>query len=121
MLIASAAAIALLVGSSSARTCTNITVPVDISARTAVFGNIDVPVGPLDSTTFIQNVTRQGGNFTAQALSGYNTTSGTYNISAKYCVPDGANATWPSTIQVLTHGIGFDKGLCGQKGFEMLC
>jgi len=84
-------------------------VPVDISARTAVFGNLAVPVGPLDSTAFILNVTRQGGNFTAKALTGYNTTSGSYNISAQYCVPEGANATWPHTIQVLTHGIGFDK------------
>jgi len=76
-----------------------------------MFGNMDVPVGPLDSTTFILNMTQQGRNFTGLALTGYNTTSGMYNISAKYCVPNGANATWPSTIQVLTHGIGFDKGL----------
>lgn len=111
MLSVSAVALALLAGSASARTCTNITVPVTISARTAVFGNLAVPIGPLDPTIFILNQTRQGNNATAAALTGYNTTSGTYNISAKYCVPDGANATWPSTIQVLTHGIGFDKGM----------
>ena len=91
----------------AAKSCTNITVPVTVSARTGMF-NIAVPQTNLDATTFIQNVTQQGRNFTDIALTGYKTTSGTYNISAQFCVPSADTSTNP-TVQVLTHGIGFDK------------
>lgn len=93
----------------SARSCLNLTVPIDISARTGVF-NIAVPQTNLDATTFIQNLTRQGRNFSETALTGYQTTQGSYDISAMLCLPTGGvNASAPSTVQVLTHGIGFDK------------
>ena len=98
---------ALLLGLAAARTCVNLTVPVDISARTGVF-NLAVPQTNLDSTTFIQNLTQQGRNFTNVALSGYATTSGIYDISAQFCAPSVTNPS-RSTLQVLTHGIGFDK------------
>ena len=100
-------ALALLAGSAAAKQCTNMTVPVDISARTGVF-NIPIPQTNLDATAFIQNLTRQGQNFSEVALSGYATTSGTYNISAQFCTPSASNVTNP-TVQVLTHGIGFDR------------
>jgi pimeloyl-ACP methyl ester carboxylesterase len=45
-------------------------------------------------------------NATEQALKGYATVSGTYNISAQFCTPQGGPTT---AVQVLTHGIGFDK------------
>ena len=45
-------------------------------------------------------------NYTATLLDGYQTLEGSYEISAQYCRPDGGNG---STIQLLTHGIGFDK------------
>ena len=93
----------------TARSCLDLTIPVDISARTGVF-NIAVPQTNLDATTFIQNLTQQGRNFTEMALTGYKTTRGSYNISAMLCVPSsGLNSTAPSTVQVLTHGVGFDK------------
>lgn len=114
----SASALALLVGSVTAKTCINQTVPVTISAREGVF-NIAVPQTNLDATTFVQNMTQQGRNFTNVALAGYDTVSGTYNISTEYCVPGNGtpgSAGWGSsgsgaqpTLQILTHGIGFDK------------
>ena len=91
----------------AAKSCINITVPVDISARTGVF-NIAVPQTDLDAATFIQNQTQQGRNFTDEALIGYATTAGTYNISTQFCVPSVNTASNP-TIQILIHGIGFDK------------
>lgn len=103
----SALALVLLAGSATAKVCMNTTVPVDISARTGVF-NIAVPQTDLDATTFIQNNTQQGRNFTEVALLDYATISGTYNISTQFCTPSANNATNP-TVQVLTHGIGFDK------------
>jgi len=41
-------------------------------------------------------------------LSGYATTSGTYNISAQFCAPDDGS-TPCAKLQILAHGIGFDK------------
>jgi len=74
---------ALLAGSAAAKSCLNFTVPVTISARTGVFGNSATIETNLDPTTFAQNMTQQGRNYSATALTGYQTTSGTYNISAQ--------------------------------------
>ena len=100
--------LALLSAAVAAKDCKNITIPVTVSARQGIF-NIDLPQTSLDATTFIQNVTRQGRNFSDTVVTGYQTVSGTYNISAQFCKPSNDNSSNP-TIQVLTHGIGFDKG-----------
>ena len=105
----SAFAVAVFAASAAAKTCTNLTVPVTISARTGVF-NIPVPQTNFDATAFIQNQTQQGRNFTETALSGYATTAGTYDISAQFCMPSDMDTIMAlPTLQVLTHGIGFDK------------
>lgn len=108
MIALALAPLALLTASVVAKDCRNITVPVTVSARQGVF-NIDVPQTSLDATTFISNVTQQGRNFSETVLTGYQTVSGTYNISAQFCKPSNDNSSNP-TIQVLSHGIGFDKG-----------
>ena len=109
MLAKPALAVAMLAGSAAAKTCVNMTVPVTISARTGVF-DIPVPQTNLGATAFIQNQTQQGRNFTETALSGYATTAGTYQISAQFCMPSSMDATTADpTLQILTHGIGFDK------------
>ncbi|KAE9366140.1 hypothetical protein N431DRAFT_487975 [Stipitochalara longipes BDJ] len=100
-------ALAVLSASASAKRCINAIVPVNLSARQAVF-NLAVPQTNLEATDFILNMTQQGRNFTDIVLTGYNTTTGTYNISTQFCMPTNANSTNP-TVQVLTHGIGFDK------------
>ena len=92
----------------SAKQCLNTSVPVTVQSRNAVFGGTALPVTALDATTFIQNMTQQGQNFTATALTGYADVHGTYNISTQFCVPSVSNVSNP-TVQVLTHGIGFDK------------
>ncbi|EHK96828.1 hypothetical protein M7I_7453 [Glarea lozoyensis 74030] len=51
---------------------------------------------------------KKGQNFTDVVLEGYKTTSGIYNINTQFCTPSEDNSTNP-TVQVLTHGIGFDK------------
>jgi len=102
--------LATLAATAAAKRCINATVPVTISARQGVF-NLAVPQSNLEATDFLLNQTMQGRNFTNTVLTGYNTTSGIYNISTEFCMPTtgpGANATNP-TVQVLTHGIGFDK------------
>lgn len=107
LLFTAASALAACGLVSAAKVCTNVTVPVNIMARQGVF---DVPeiASNLDATIFALNFTKQGTNFTDIALRGYQTVTGQYNISAKYCKPDNVTSSNP-TVQVLTHGIGFDK------------
>lgn len=99
--------LAALVATGAAKKCINQTVPVKISSRNGVF-NLAVPQTNLDAAEFVLNMTQQGRNYTETALTGYNTVSGTYNISTQFCMPSQSNGTHP-TVQVLTHGIGFDK------------
>jgi len=99
---------ALAAGVVSAKTCFNATVEVDISARNGVFDKIKTPETNLDATTFALASTKTGANITAQALSGYATVGGLYNISTQYCVPKNSEGNG-HTLQVLTHGMGFDK------------
>ena len=98
----------LLSGLAAAKKCMNATVPVDVYARTGVFGNIEVPQTNPEATAFIQALAQQGRNYTAVGLTGYATTAKTYDISAQFCTPDNPQGSNP-TVQVLTHGIGFDK------------
>ena len=97
-----------LAGFVSAKQCVNTSVPVTIKSRNGVFRSTVFPKTALDVTTFVQNLTQQGQNFTAVALTGYADVTGTYNISTQFCKPSADDAVNP-TIQVLTHGIGFDK------------
>lgn len=64
------------------------------------------PKNNIDVTNIILTGTQQGHNATAEALKGYADVSGTYHIAATYCEPDSGT---PTTIQILTHGIGFDR------------
>ena len=105
------AAAAVLVNSAAAKICQNITVPLNITSRTGVF-DIAPLISNADATTFIQNLTRQGENFTEIALSGYNTTARTYKISTQFCMPSEMAANDP-TAQILSHGLGFDKTWVG--------
>ncbi|KAF2096643.1 hypothetical protein NA57DRAFT_42337 [Rhizodiscina lignyota] len=87
--------------------CANVTVPVNIQARQALF-NVPALHGNADATYFAQLFTNIGRNYTDDALAGYQSVTGTYEISAKFCHPDrgtGGNGT----VQFLIHGMGFDK------------
>jgi hypothetical protein len=107
MYLSSLVASTLLLAPAAAKRCMNLTVPVDISARTGIF-NLAIPQDNLEVPDLVLNITQQGRNFTDIVLEGYSTTTGIYNISTQYCVPSVDNSTNP-TVQVLTHGIGFDK------------
>lgn len=92
----------------AARNCKNITVPVQLCLRQPTF-DVQIPQTSLDVVDFFLNVTRQGSNFSALAMTGYHVTSGRYEISAMFCRPDNLKKFASPTVQVLTHGIGFDK------------
>ena len=108
MAILSVVLLPLLAALAASKKCMNATVPVDVSARNGVFGKIPVPQTNPEATAFIQSLLQQGRNYTAMGLTGYQTINKTYHISAQFCTPDVENGNNP-TVQVLTHGIGFDR------------
>lgn len=100
------AATAAFAGLASASVCHNLTVPVTISARNGKYDQAKLtPQSNIDVTNYILLQSRQGTNYSQEALQGYQTVSGTYNIAATYCAPDSGS----NIVQVLTHGIGFDR------------
>lgn len=98
---------ALSAVAASEKTCLNQTVPVTISARNGNF-SLAAPTNNIDAAAFVQNLSRQGQNYSSAVLNGYNTVSGTYNISTQFCY-DNARSGVNVPLQILTHGIGFDK------------
>lgn len=95
----------LVAGFAAARQCSNFLIPVEIQARQGQFKQVPVESN-LDVGAFATKFTEFQKNYTATLLEGYQTLSGTFNISAQYCHPDSGSS---GTIQVLNHGIGFDK------------
>lgn len=101
----------LLATSALAKHCQDFSVPVTLCARNGVF-NVSTLRNNHDATIFIADFTNPKGNFSDEVLLGYQTIDQTYEISVKFCQPDaghGKNSTENSTVQFLTHGIGFDK------------
>lgn len=96
----------LLANTVSAKTCHNATVEIPVSSRNGVFDKTSTPQSNFDAAVFALQATTQGRNGTQEALSGYATVEGTYRLSTQYCALDGAE---PGALQILTHGIGFDK------------
>lgn len=99
---------AALLCAASAKKCVNQTIPVSIASRNAVFGNIVNPQTNLQATNLSLVLAQQGHNATAEGLTGYRTISKTYHISTRFCTPDYPTEKNPA-VQILTHGIGFDK------------
>jgi hypothetical protein len=92
----------LLASAAAAKQCTNFLIPVDIESRQGQFKKIPVE-NNLDVNAFSLHFTEFGKNYTAELLEGYQTLKGSYNISAQYCKGSAG------VIQLLSHGIGFDK------------
>ena len=95
----------LLASFTAARQCSNFLIPVDISSRQGQFKEVPVESN-LDIGAFALHQSEFQGNYTAILLEGYQTLQGSYKISAQYCKPDSGSS---GTIQVMSHGIGFDK------------
>jgi hypothetical protein len=100
--------VAIMAGVATAKTCYDMTVQVPVTARNGVFDKISTPQTNLDATAFALHASTQAANVTADALSGYATIAGMYDISAQYCMPE-TGGDRPHVLQILTHGMGFDK------------
>ncbi|CAI6336174.1 unnamed protein product [Periconia digitata] len=97
--------IALFAASASALACNNLTLTVEISARQSRFQKFPIQTN-IDTQAFAQDFTRRGHNYSAELFQGWQQLSGAYKISARYCRPFKGHS---SAVQLLTHGIGFDK------------
>lgn len=95
----------LLASVAAARQCSTFQIPVDISSRQGQFEEVPV-AGNLDVGAFATQFNKYQANYTAALLQGYQTLQKSYEISAQYCRPDKGSS---GSIQLLTHGIGFDK------------
>lgn len=65
----SAIALTALVTLGEARHCQNLTIPIEVSARQPKF-NLQTPNSNIDVTNFILDLTRQGHNYSNEALTG---------------------------------------------------
>lgn len=95
----------LLAGAATARQCSNFLIPVEISSRQGLFKEVPVDSN-LDVGAFALRFSAYQSNYTAELLTGYQTLHKSYNISAQYCCADSGSG---GKIQLLSHGIGFDK------------
>lgn len=95
----------LLASVVAARQCSVFQIPIDISSRQGLFKEVPVE-NNLDVGGFATHFNEYQKNYSATLLEGYQTLQGSYEISAQYCCPDSGSS---GAIQLLTHGIGFDK------------
>jgi pimeloyl-ACP methyl ester carboxylesterase len=98
-------------------TCSDITIPVTITAE-----NYQTPGGLLSALTNLetgsiaeelQNVLNSAGSIVQETLS----TGGTYSISGRFCEPEVQVPGRSDTIQLLVHGITVDKNYWSGGGF----
>lgn len=100
-----ALAASLFTGYTAARQCQTLSIPVDITSRQGIFKEVPVE-GNLDVGAFATRYNQFSFNYSAELFTGFQTLQKSIEISAQYCKPDnGSNGV----VQVLTHGIGFDK------------
>lgn len=89
----------------AARQCSTFLIPVDVSSRQGQFSEIPVETN-LEVGAFAIRFSEFQGNYSDALFEDFQTLQGSYKISAQYCKPDTGSS---GTIQLLTHGIGFDK------------
>jgi hypothetical protein len=73
IMIFSALTFAALAAIGAARQCTNLTIPLSLSARNGVF-NLQAPASNIQITDFVLNLVRQSHNLTNELLNGVRAT-----------------------------------------------
>lgn len=95
----------ILAGFAAARQCCHFSIPIDISSRQGQFKEVPVETN-IEVGGFATRFNEYQANYTATLLQDYQTLQRHYSISAQYCKPDSGSS---GKVQLLTHGIGFDK------------
>lgn len=96
----------LLALAHSVGNCVELTLPVTVTAETLVFAFPPFADG-YQAEAFFSALTRRDGNPGALVAGTKNITE-TFSISAQYCSPM-QKSHKSNTLQILTHGLGFDK------------
>lgn len=91
----------------AARHCQHLNLNVPLTANNTIF-SLDAPSNNAEVTDLILNLTQAGANFVQDSETGTAQISGTYRVGATYCDP-GQPSSASKGIQVLSHGIGFDR------------
>ncbi|KAK5129563.1 hypothetical protein LTR08_003149 [Meristemomyces frigidus] len=87
--------------------CVSGTVSVTASTSKNLKFNYQLPRNQIEVTeTFLEIITA-GSPATKELVAGLQNVTGTYSIGATLCTP--ANDTSPKGVQLLTHGVGFDR------------
>ncbi|CAD0109648.1 unnamed protein product [Aureobasidium uvarum] len=86
--------------------CVSGNVAVQATAQNVDF-NFNIPANESDVTNTFLELISAGSTFTKSIMGGMQSVSGNYTIASALCMP--ANGTMPSSVQLLTHGIGFDR------------
>lgn len=100
-----------LVSPALARNCQNLTIPVHITAANTDLGDdFATPQTDAEFTDFFlsnQQHGRQPPDTTTPPKT--RNVTGDYELAATYCEPSANNNKKPHVLQLLTHGIGFDR------------
>lgn len=83
---------------------------VEVTAGTTMnlkFKNFNLPTNQSSVTGTFVDMGTSGSPFMQDIMGGMQSVNGTYKIGATLCTP--ANNTQPDQVQILTHGIGFDR------------
>ena len=87
--------------------CVSGIVPVMATTSNNLKFNFSLPTDQSRVTEAFVEFSISSSNFVQSITSGTQTISGTYDIGATLCIPTGD--TLPSSVQFLTHGLGFDR------------
>jgi len=87
--------------------CVSGIVPVQVSTAMNMAFNFSVPDNQTGVTQTFLSMISSASPFVQQLMAGTQSVNGTYNIGGTLCTP--ANNTTPKTVEILTHGIGFDR------------
>lgn len=87
--------------------CVSGHVLVSANSTNNIKFNYTLPANQSQLTETLLEVITPGSPFTTEIVEGKATVVGTYSIGATLCTP--ANDTKPKGVQLLSHGIGFDR------------
>ncbi|KXT11848.1 hypothetical protein AC579_4274 [Pseudocercospora musae] len=88
--------------------CVSGSVPVTAStSKNLKFKNLELPKNQSQVTGAFVDLVSSGSTVMQDIMDGTQSVNGTYRIGATLCTP--ANNTRPDQVQVLTHGVGFDR------------
>lgn len=87
--------------------CVSGTVLITASTTSNIKFNLAIPQNQTQLTEYLLEDITSGSPFTKDITGGKVSAAGTYTIGATLCTP--ANDTAPKGVQLLTHGVGFDR------------